>query len=375
MKRKKQAIQQCKQSYEQIVPKEIVFSPVDTSQRQKNQEYIDHLRQSDKTEVIKQLQKKNPVFDLSWMKEEEQEIFQNFSERFVSDAKSFDADLKDEDIFQAMRNMWIIWMLELLFNKELVYHEAMFGYSMLYPYSDNFLDDVTITKKEKQEFNDWFTKRLHGKEVICETALQKKIDALVGFIEHHYPREQYASVYDGLYMIQDAQILSLSQSQEQCKDILYDISVEKGGTSVIADGYLIDGTLKDDEYQFCVDFGFALQIVDDIQDQIEDKRMSHYTLATICQTKKERYALFLKNWCFFDEILNHRKCKRKEIKQFVIESCHELLAQSVLESQDLYPKSFCQKLKQAMPLEENYMQEVMEETKKKMDSSSIPQPI
>ena len=52
-------------------------------------------------------------------------------------------------------------MLEVAFQKPIQYHQAMFGYSMLYPYSDNVLDDTLMDKEEKKAFNHWFMRRLH----------------------------------------------------------------------------------------------------------------------------------------------------------------------------------------------------------------------
>lgn len=367
MRRKEQAIARCKNTYEGILLQPMEFPVVEEAQKIENQKFVDILKKSDKSQVLKQLQQKNQVFDLSWMKEEEQEMFQQLSETFVKDAKEFDEQLSDEDIFQALRNVWIIWMLELLFDKPLHYHEAMFGYSMLYPYSDNFLDDPAHTSEDKKAFNTWFSRRLHGESLEVSSSLYACIDALVGKIEHHFPREQYPSVYDGLYMIQDAQIRSLLQYQQTNQQLIYDISVEKGGTSVIADGYLIDGVLNDEEYQFCVDFGFALQIVDDIQDQIEDGKHEHETLATLCQTKQERESLFQRDWQFFEAILQKISCSREEIKDFVKNSCHELLAQCVLEAKELYSDELYHGILGAMPVEATYMKMIMEETKEKME--------
>lgn len=371
MKRKDKTLACCKAKYEALQVQPIVFPVVDQAQRSKNLTFVETLKQCDKSQILKQLQQQNPVFDLSWMKEEEQEVFQALSEAFVKDAKAFDEQLCDEDIFQALRNIWIIWMLELLFDKPLIYHEAMFGYSMLYPYSDNFLDDPAHTMEDKKQFNTWFTKRLHGTMMECPSRLYECIDALVSKIEHRFLREAYPGVYDGLYMIQEAQIRSLSQYRLEDQQRIYNISVEKGGTSVIADGYLIDGTLSDEEYQFCVDFGFALQIVDDIQDQVEDKENEHQTLATLCRTKEERRDLFQRDWQFFERILEDVSCNRKDIKEFVKNSCHELLAQCVLEAKEQYPVDLYEGILHALPLEEHAMKMLMEETKEKMECYRI----
>lgn len=365
------AIETCKRVFIQISNENIMFPKALPEDRMHNLRFVNTLKKSDKSDVLHKLQQKNAIFDLSWMKEEEASCFQDLSERFVQDAKAFDDTLKDEDIFQALRNIWIIWMLELLFEIPLVYHEAMFAYSMLYPYSDNLLDDVMLSIDEKKQFNTWFSKRLHGHKKLHKEHVYQKVDALVAMIEHHFPRNQFPHVYEGLYMIQDAQIASIRQSEHLDIKEIFDISVEKGGTSVIADGYLIHGEMNKEQFQFCVDFGFALQIVDDIQDQIEDATHSHHTLATKCKTKQQRAQLFQQCWHFFDHILNGFACKRTAIQTFVKDSCHELLAQCVLQDKQLYPETLVNDIMNALPLESNDIQGLSKEMKEKMEQVAV----
>lgn len=48
--------------------------------------------------------------------------------------------------------------LQLLFGKEVYYSKANFAYSMLYPYTDNYLDNTNIDKNDKILFNNWLEK-------------------------------------------------------------------------------------------------------------------------------------------------------------------------------------------------------------------------
>lgn len=72
--------------------------------------------------------------------------------------EKFDDDLPIGDIMQAMRNVWISNALQLLFGKEIYYSKANFAYSMLYPYTDNYLDNTNIDKNDKILFNNWLEK-------------------------------------------------------------------------------------------------------------------------------------------------------------------------------------------------------------------------
>jgi len=64
---------------------------------------------------------------------------------FVRQAKAFDSDLAFSDIFQACRNMWIMNGLQLIMGIPMQVTRSIFAYSMLYPYTDNLIDDPRIT--------------------------------------------------------------------------------------------------------------------------------------------------------------------------------------------------------------------------------------
>jgi hypothetical protein len=66
------------------------------------------------------------------------------------------------------------------------------------------------------------------------------------------------------------------------KDILA-MSIEKGGSSVLADAYLINGTLTEKEATFFFGYGVLLQICDDLQDGKKDLQEQHMGLQEFLQ--------------------------------------------------------------------------------------------
>lgn len=67
---------------------------------------------------------------------------------FVRQARAFDRDLSFTDIFQACRNAWIMNGLQLIMGIPIQLTPSIFAYSMLYPYTDNLLDDPGISGSE-----------------------------------------------------------------------------------------------------------------------------------------------------------------------------------------------------------------------------------
>lgn len=356
--------------WEHCLAQPIELREVPNSVRKENEARIlKKLQEAKYKENIKDASLIEEMLDLSWMEDEEKDKFYRLSDQFHKDAMAFDDALTKEDIFQALRNVWIVWMLEILFQRDIVYHRAIFAYSMLYPYSDNLLDDTSITKEDKMQFNDWFLHRLHGKKTAYYHPLCVPISKLIEEIEAVYDRNQYPDVYESLYLIQQGQMQSVQQQHSQDIDKIKEISIYKGGASVLADGYLINGTLNEKEKQFCNDFGYALQLVDDIQDLSEDKENFHGTLASLIDNKQDQQALVERLWHYLSTILEGSIVVEKQKADFVLSNCRMLVLSSVLEQKEYYPDSFVDALEKATPiamsfvkrLRENYMEEYKDE--------------
>jgi len=159
--------------------------------------------------------------------------------------------------------------------------DAVFAYSMVYPYLDNVLDDAGTSETEKLALVAKLKAWLEGAEQSTDTPREEKLRDLVKLIERRYARPDFPGVYQSLLAIYNAQVKSLLQQRVAAspapEDILA-ISLEKGGTSVLADGYLVAGRLEPADEDFFFGFGTFLQLADDLQDIAEDARCGHRTL-------------------------------------------------------------------------------------------------
>jgi hypothetical protein len=201
---------------------------------------------------------------------------------FISEARTFDAAFKLDDMLQSLRNVWIMNCIQVLMGMKVGITPSVFAYSMLYPYTDNYLDAGTVSSVKKHSINHRFGRRLSGERLKAENPLEGRLFKLVDMIEGQYERCLYPAVYMSLQGIHEAQIRSMQQdcAALTAEDIL-DISVHKGGTSVLADACLIKGSLSEEEALSAFCFGVLLQLVDDLQDAAEDRSVSHYTLFSV----------------------------------------------------------------------------------------------
>jgi hypothetical protein len=165
---------------------------------------------------------------------------------------------------------------------------SIFAYSMIYPYSDNLLDDPNISTTEKHEFSVRFNQRLHGENIMPENHTETQLFKLVAMFEEQYNRNHFPEVYESLYAIQKGQTdsLKLLNLSGLTDTEIRRICFEKGGTSVLADGYLVAGKLTLKQEQALMGYGIYLQLLDDIQDIKEDADANTNTMCTTLERIK-----------------------------------------------------------------------------------------
>jgi len=203
--------------------------------------------------------------------------------KFSQWARRFDPALPMADVVQACRNAWTVCGIQPLVGDRMEMTPAIIGYSLLYPYSDNYLDDDRIASKRKLEFSARFRDRLCGLPVSPRDRHEDAVWAMVRLIEWQYPRVQFPRVYECLLAIHQAQEDSLAQSKRSgslSEASVLRLSCAKGGTSVLADACLCHGTLTDDEARFAFNWGVLLQLGDDLQDVEQDLKHGSATLFT-----------------------------------------------------------------------------------------------
>jgi hypothetical protein len=209
--------------------------------------------------------------------------FSAIGKQMAREARRFDPSISPEDIYQATRNAWTAGGLQMLLGQEMHLTPAIFAYSMLYPYTDNFLDNTNVPSEEKRKFNARIRQRLSGERIAPNGEAEATLWKLFEMIEGQYPRAEWPQVYASLLAIHQAQENSLRQQRAalplSAADILK-LSFEKGGASVLADGHLAAGSLSREEAQFLFGWGALLQLVDDLQDLRQDRRDGSLTIFT-----------------------------------------------------------------------------------------------
>jgi hypothetical protein len=201
--------------------------------------------------------------------------------RFAQWVKRFDSELTMADTIQACRNAWTVCGIQPLVGDRMQLTPAIIGYSLLYPYSDNYLDAELISAGRKLEFSRRFRDRLCGLRIEPENRHESAVWAMVRLIEEQFSRARYPRVYECLLAIHQAQEDSLAQTRQRRPNAVPDLlrlSFAKGGTSVLADACLCHGYLEEAQARFAFNWGVLLQLGDDLQDVQEDLENDAATL-------------------------------------------------------------------------------------------------
>lgn len=209
-------------------------------------------------------------------------------QNFGQVARQYDPQISDADVFQASRNVWTAACLQKLLDVKIELNSAIFGYSMLYPYTDNVIDNPALDGKGKKDFLKKFGKMLLNQPVTGLNVEAKKVYDMVQKMYQQYPPSQFPIVQQAILSIYYAQIASMEQRSPKVSgaDVLF-ISAFKGSTSVLADAFLAKPDLNPDEIQMALSFGFLLQLIDDLQDMDADMKIHSQTVFLTPYKSKE----------------------------------------------------------------------------------------
>ncbi len=217
--------------------------------------------------------------------------FIDVAAQFVAEAHRYDPSLTDADIYQASRNVMSMNFMQLLLGLQVELTPAVFAYSLLYPYSDNILDNPRVTPGEKRSFGEWFLSVLKGETPPLQTERERRIWDLISLVERQFPRNEYPSVYESMLGIHAAQIRSQGLMRASFSPYEADVlglSFEKGGASVLGDGYLVAGELTDWQRKFMFGYGCFTQLMDDVEDIRADMNAG---IATVFSQTAKRWVL------------------------------------------------------------------------------------
>lgn len=288
---------------------------------------------------------------------------------FIEKVKRFDPAMAPESIYQALRNIWVMNTLQVYFGVEMGCSDSMFAYSMFYPYTDNIMDDVTTGLENKLLICRNLKQRLEGNPYRRPAGVEQRLDALTKLVEAEFRRDRYPGVYRALLGIYNAQIKSLIQQRQDVPPHVVDIvgiSFEKGGTSVLADGYLLKGELNEAEEKLCFGLGAFLQLADDIQDIVPDKKNHHMTLFSQSAGRWKLDALANKLFRFIPVVVvpGAKSPQAEKLDDLFYRSFHLHIMEAVGKNSDLYSDAYIKEIQAHFPVRFSFLRKLRKKLRK-----------
>jgi hypothetical protein len=308
------------------------------------------------------------------MEADEMDAFYDELNEFLRNARLFSPDLPLEDVGQAIRNYIVYAMFKLIHQVDTGFSSAGFGYSMLYPYTDNYIDNTALSAKDKQEYNQFIRDTLRGKEVSPASEHHQKTYELIQAIEAEYPRDRDSSIYMLLLYMLEAQEESLRQQAKDAPltaDERLTISLFKGGISVLIDRFLVKKALSEADYIFYLGFGFFLQLADDLQDIGDDSRNGYQTLFTVNLAPEEEERLVNKLFHFLRHIMEDYSAENERFKDFVLNSSYQLLHSSLIRSKEYFSEHYQKNMECYLPVTAAYLEAAKDAILKPQDKKTL----
>ena len=296
------------------------------------------------------------------------------ADAFVARAGEFDPELPDGDVHQALRNQWVFNSIQALYGLRVSLTPSSFAYSMLYPLTDNWLDAPGRTTEERDSFLSWLSVRLRG---IREDDRWKPIARLLDLIEEEFPRPDYPDVHHSLLAIHDAQAESIrlsAGSDEASEGDLLAATLTKGGTSVLADGFLVSGALDEVRCTSVFGYGALLQLIDDLQDLDEDIANGHSTPFVRTGEGRNLEGLTNRLLHFSRRTLGVLKeqAGNRWLVPLIEQSCHALILEAVARHGRFYSPRYLKGMEQYMPVPLDALGRVRSAVRRKLEPAPDP---
>jgi len=146
----------------------------------------------------------------------------------------------------------------------------------IHPIYDSFFDEEGVRETDL-EFMD---RLLNGENYVPKNEREEMLLSLYrGLVDELNP-ENNQRFYDVLAKLHKSQIESLAMKDDVNAGTLKNISYDKGGNALLLYALIVNPHMSEREYKIVYDFGAWLQIFDDMEDAIEDKRNGIKTLIT-----------------------------------------------------------------------------------------------
>jgi hypothetical protein len=223
--------------------------------------------------------------------------------------------------------------------------------------------------------NERFGRRLAGLPVRPAAESEAAVFGLVGRIEVQFPRGEFPDVHESLLAIHGGQRRSLSRQRDpRLSDTeILEISFEKGGSSVLADAYLVAGEVSPYDERFAFGYGAFLQLLDDLQDVAADLEAGHQTIFTRAAHRGPLDEPAARLARYVDRILDEEPLTGLEAANrwdLIRRNCRTLLVGAIADQPQRFNRSFRRAIERQWPFSFGAMRRLRRRAERRLRSAA-----
>ena len=292
------------------------------------------------------------------------DLFGAFEEQakvFVRKTRAFDRELLLPQIWQGIRNFFIYAMIQDFLGHKQNCIDPVFSYSLLYPYTDNFIDDPGQNRDQKAKYNHMIEEVLHGKSVNPDTSVERKTVLLLQKIQDYYSGDKKKEIENLLLLMLKAQEESIRQGAGHhlekpiSEEELLKILSFKGGISVLNDYAFHVGELDETEAAFYLAFGFLLQLSDDLQDFVEDEQEHCQTLMVRAKQNGKLEKTVNRLLHYIWHVITDYQPRNKRLKEFAIKNCVQMVLLTVGTHREAFSEAYLKEIEKHLPVHVDFI--------------------
>lgn len=354
------------QEFSQRIQKKLRQKPKDKERKKQWEQNLEQELEQDFTELLE----REKILSLSeWMSPELLDAFKRETKHFTNKVREFDETLTPAQIWQTLRNYFIYAMIVDMQGEKQNAGDPILAYSLLYPYTDNYIDDDQISEQDKERYNQMIAMKLKGESAIPQNSLEEKTCILLDMILDTYTDQAKKKIAGTLLQLLEAQNNSIGQQKtDVTEEQILEISMWKGSTSVLADYLFATTSWTEYEENFYLKFGFILQLVDDLQDIEEDRNSGSHTLMTEAE-KQQKLEQSTNHLLWFTwNVIREFEPVNPELKGFVLKYCVEISLLTAAMNHQFFSMKYLKALDPYLPFSVDFLKKM----KKQLPSARLP---
>lgn len=252
-------------------------------------------------------------------------------------------------------------------GEEQSFHDSIMSFSLLYPYTDNYIDDPDISEQNKEDFNQMIHKTLCGEEVPAKDDLQRKTKQCLISCRNYRNETKVQEASELLLLMLDAQAEStefmgeLTDCDKMDRDKVLNMLAYKGGMSVMIDYFYSVPEMKEKAILFYLQFGLILQLADDIQDIREDLESDMRTLYSLVDSVEQREQNLFRLMRFTMQVFQQYEAENKQVQKFMLRNCMILFEFAILRSEEFFSEKLLNSIEPYLPFHREYARNIGKE--------------